>query len=121
MTKKAAITKVPATKPTTRIKKTDVVANQEVKKNVDLLSQIKIDLKHKNEIQKKLTLAIKNGDVTIFLSNPEITKEITLLISLLVNKIIITNALNIHLPINFNINRSRNLQKIVNRKKKTKL
>ena len=65
MTKKAAITKVPATKPTTRIKKTDVVANQEVKKNVDLLSQIKIDLKHKNEIQKKLTLAIKNGDVTI--------------------------------------------------------
>lgn len=66
MTKKATTTtKVPASKPTTRPKKAETTTTQEVKKNVDLLSQIKIDLKHKNEIQKKLTLAIKNGDVTI--------------------------------------------------------
>jgi phosphate starvation-inducible protein PhoH len=66
MTKKATTTtKVPALKPTSRPKKAETTTTQEVKKNIDLLSQIKIDLKHKNEIQKKLTLAIKNGDVTI--------------------------------------------------------
>jgi phosphate starvation-inducible PhoH-like protein len=66
MTKKATTTtKVPVSKPTARPKKAETTITQEVKKNVDLLSQIKIDLKHKNEIQKKLTLAIKNGDVTI--------------------------------------------------------
>ena len=66
MTKKAATTKVSTPRTTsTRPKKTEVSDSQDVKKNVDLLSQIKIDLKHKNEIQKKLTLAIKNGDVTI--------------------------------------------------------
>lgn len=65
MLKKATTTKAPAAKPTTRTKKTETTSSVEVKKNVDLLSQIKIDLKHKNEIQKKLTLAIKNGDVTI--------------------------------------------------------
>jgi len=66
MTKKATTPiKAPAAKATTRTKKTETVSTQEVKKNVDLLSQIKIDLKHKNEVQKKLTLAIKNGDVTI--------------------------------------------------------
>lgn len=58
-------TKAPAAKSTTRSRKTDTTTTPEVKNNVDLLSQIKIDLKHKNEIQKKLTLAIKNGDVTI--------------------------------------------------------
>jgi phosphate starvation-inducible PhoH-like protein len=31
----------------------------------DLLSQIKINIKHKNEVQKKLTNSIKTGDVTI--------------------------------------------------------
>jgi phosphate starvation-inducible PhoH-like protein len=65
MLKKATTTKAPAAKPTTRTKKTETTSSVDVKKNVDLLSQIKIDLKHKNEIQKKLTLAIKNGDVTI--------------------------------------------------------
>lgn len=67
MIKKATPTKAPAAKPTTRTraKKTETTSIQEVKNNVDLLSQIKIDLKHKNEIQKKLTHAIKNGDVTI--------------------------------------------------------
>lgn len=35
-------------------------------------------------------------------------------VAYVVNKIIITNALNIHLPINFNINRSRNATLILN-------
>jgi phosphate starvation-inducible PhoH-like protein len=69
MVKKTGTTKTTKTTTgktkSTRVKKTEVSDNQDVKKNVDLLSQIKIDLKHKNEIQKKLTLAIKNGDVTI--------------------------------------------------------
>lgn len=64
MIKKATTTKTPAA-TRTRTKKSEVTPAQEVKKNVDLLSQIKIDIKHKNETQKKLTLAIKNGDVTI--------------------------------------------------------
>ena len=59
--------KKPATTTTRkpRVKKptTDVVVDKKV--SFDLLSQIKIDIKHKNEIQKKLTQSIKNGDVTI--------------------------------------------------------
>lgn len=68
MTKKASTTKVSTIKSgttrTTRTKKTEVSGLQEVN-HQDLLSQIKIDIKHKNEVQKKLTLAIKNGDVTL--------------------------------------------------------
>lgn len=61
-------TKTTAAKPAraTRAKKTEtnaIVIPVQLKQ--DLLSQIKIDLKHKNEIQKKLTQSIKNGDVTI--------------------------------------------------------
>jgi phosphate starvation-inducible PhoH-like protein len=57
--KPAATTRKPrAKKPTT-----DVVVEKKV--SFDLLSQIKIDIKHKNEIQKKLTQSIKSGDVTI--------------------------------------------------------
>lgn len=48
-----------------RVKKTTTEAVVEKKVSFDLLSQIKIDIKHKNEIQKKLTQSIKNGDVTI--------------------------------------------------------
>jgi len=59
------MTKVTPTKSTTKTKKPDVVPTQEDKKDVDLLAQIKINLKHKNEVQKKLTNAIKVGDVTI--------------------------------------------------------
>ena len=60
--------KTTAAKPAraTRAKKTEtnaIVIPVQLKQ--DLLSQIKIDLKHKNEIQKKLTQSIKNGDVTI--------------------------------------------------------
>lgn len=37
----------------------------EPKSPIDILAQIKIDIKHKNETQKKLTQSIKNNDVTI--------------------------------------------------------
>lgn len=49
----------------TRVKKSDVIQEIEVSEKEDLLSQIKIDLKHKNESQKKLTQAIKKDDVII--------------------------------------------------------
>lgn len=62
-TTKSGTTKSGTTR-TTRAKKTDVV-DLEGSKKEDLLSQIKIDLKHKNETQKKLTQAIKKDDVVI--------------------------------------------------------
>lgn len=52
-------------KPTTRktsVKKTD--SEPVIKGTSALLSQIKIDIKHKNETQKKLTTSIKNNVVT---------------------------------------------------------
>ncbi len=61
---KSASTKTGTTR-TTRVKKSDVVLEQEISKKEDLLGQIKIDLKHKNEIQKKLTQAIKKDEVVI--------------------------------------------------------
>ena len=63
MTKKTVTTK----SGSTRTVKTKKVTSKESTINLkqDLLSQIKIDLKHKNETQKKLTQAIKNGDVTV--------------------------------------------------------
>lgn len=57
--------KKPATPRKPRAKKTTTEAVVDKKVSFDLLSQIKIDIKHKNEIQKKLTQSIKNGDVTI--------------------------------------------------------
>ena len=57
--KPATTTRKPRAKKTT----TEVIVDKKV--SFDLLSQIKIDIKHKNEIQKKLTQSIKNGDVTI--------------------------------------------------------
>jgi len=66
MIKKTATTKVPTPKSSTsRAKKSDTTVKEDVINNVNLLSQIKIDIKHKNEIQKKLTQAIKTSDVTI--------------------------------------------------------
>jgi phosphate starvation-inducible PhoH-like protein len=61
MIKKTATTTT--RKPRVKKPTTDVVVDKKV--SFDLLSQIKIDIKHKNEIQKKLTQSIKNGDVTI--------------------------------------------------------
>jgi phosphate starvation-inducible PhoH-like protein len=57
-------------KPTTtarkpRVKKATTNVAEEKNTSLDLLSQIRIDIKHKNETQKKLTQAIKQNDVTI--------------------------------------------------------
>jgi phosphate starvation-inducible PhoH-like protein len=48
-----------------KIEKPDIKAIKEPKNATDILSTIKIDIKHKNETQKKLIQAIKNNDVTI--------------------------------------------------------
>ena len=48
-----------------RVKKATTNVAEEKKTSLDLLSQIRIDIKHKNETQKKLTQAIKQNDVTI--------------------------------------------------------
>jgi phosphate starvation-inducible PhoH-like protein len=56
---KSGVTKTARAKKTVSPKKTTVLPKE------DLLSQIKIDLKHKNETQKKLTQSIKTGDVTV--------------------------------------------------------
>jgi phosphate starvation-inducible PhoH-like protein len=53
------------TTKTTRAKKTVLPKESTINLKQDLLSQIKIDLKHKNETQKKLTQSIKTGDVTV--------------------------------------------------------
>ena len=68
MIKKTTTTKAPASKTTTtrsRSRKSETTVKEEVNNSVNLLSQIKIDIKHKNETQKKLTQAIKNGDITV--------------------------------------------------------
>lgn len=53
------------TTKTTRAKKSVLPKEPTINLKQDLLSQIKVDLKHKNETQKKLTQSIKNGDVTV--------------------------------------------------------
>lgn len=58
-TSKSGVTK------TTRAKKSVLPKESTINIKQDLLYQIKIDLKHKNETQKKLTQSIKNGDVTV--------------------------------------------------------
>jgi phosphate starvation-inducible PhoH-like protein len=50
---------------TTRAKKTESINLGETKKTTDVLGNIKIEIKHKNETQKKLTHSIKTNDVTI--------------------------------------------------------
>jgi phosphate starvation-inducible protein PhoH len=68
MTRKVSTTPKTGTTKTTRtsrVKKTEPQVELPKSVTKDLLSQIKIDLKHKNEVQKKLTQSIKNGDVTI--------------------------------------------------------
>ena len=58
MIKKTAVT------PRTRAKKSDSAVSETPKTTGDSI-QIKIEIKHKNETQKKLTQAIKGSDVTI--------------------------------------------------------
>lgn len=64
MTKRAAATKSGSTR-TSKTKKVTSKVEPKFNDKQDLLSQIKIDLKHKNETQKRLTQSIKNGDVTV--------------------------------------------------------
>jgi phosphate starvation-inducible PhoH-like protein len=65
MTRKTTATPKSGTSKTTRAKKSVLPKESTINLKQDLLSQIKIDLKHKNETQKKLTQSIKNGDVTV--------------------------------------------------------
>jgi phosphate starvation-inducible protein PhoH and related proteins len=65
MTRKITPAPKSGTTKTTRAKKTVSPKESTINLKQDLLSQIKIDLKHKNETQKKLTQSIKNGDVTV--------------------------------------------------------
>jgi phosphate starvation-inducible PhoH-like protein len=65
MTRKATTAPKSGTSKTTRAKKSVLPKESTINLKQDLLSQIKIDLKHKNETQKKLTQSIKNGDVTV--------------------------------------------------------
>lgn len=60
---KSTVTKPTRTNKSKKTETNAIVIPFQVKQ--DLLSQIKIDLKHKNEVQKKLTQSIKTGDVTI--------------------------------------------------------
>lgn len=64
MTKKTVSQKTGSTK-TAKAKKVTTKVDDKISEKQGLLNQIKIDLKHKNETQKKLTLSIKNGDVTV--------------------------------------------------------
>ena len=77
MTRKVSTPKTTTTtsrKPTPRkprtTKEPNTETNIENKTPFDLLSQIKIEIKHKNENQKKLTTSIKNNDVTICVGSP---------------------------------------------------
>jgi phosphate starvation-inducible PhoH-like protein len=65
MTRKTTAAPKSGTSKTTRAKKSVLPKESTINLKQDLLSQIKIDLKHKNETQKKLTQSIKNGDVTV--------------------------------------------------------
>jgi phosphate starvation-inducible PhoH-like protein len=64
MNKKPTTPKTTRTTRTTRAKKTENVDESFLQGPTALLSQIKIDIKHKNETQKKLTTSIKNNIVT---------------------------------------------------------
>jgi phosphate starvation-inducible PhoH-like protein len=64
MTKRTVSPKTGSTK-TAKSKRVTTKVDDKINEKQGLLNQIKIDLKHKNETQKKLTQSIKNGDVTV--------------------------------------------------------
>jgi phosphate starvation-inducible PhoH-like protein len=64
MPRKAQITKTATTK-TNKASKEDKPDMISQRANTRLLNEIKIEVKHKNETQKKLTQSIKNNDVTV--------------------------------------------------------
>jgi phosphate starvation-inducible PhoH-like protein len=53
------------TTPKTRTKKIETIDDDFFKKPTVLISQIKTELKYKNETQKKMAMSIRNNDVTI--------------------------------------------------------
>lgn len=61
MIKKTTTTRSPRTKA----KKSDDNVSEPNKVNTNSIMNIKVEIKHKNETQKKLTQSIKNNDVTI--------------------------------------------------------
>lgn len=61
--KTTSTTKKPVAK-TTRTVRTKKEVTTTINPSLDLLSQIKIDIKHKNEIQKKLTNSLKTNTIT---------------------------------------------------------
>lgn len=67
MVRKVPTSAKSATTTTTKAKprRTNNKPKEDHDDRADLLSQIRIDLKHKNEVQKQLTTAIKNGAVTL--------------------------------------------------------
>ena len=65
MPRKATTTSKTGSTRTTKTKKVSSKTSEPSVLKENLLPQIKIDLKHKNETQKKLTQSIKNGDVTV--------------------------------------------------------
>lgn len=64
MTKRTVSPKTGSTK-TAKAKRVTTKVDDKINEKQGLLNQIKVDLKHKNETQKKLTQSIKNGDVTV--------------------------------------------------------
>jgi phosphate starvation-inducible PhoH-like protein len=63
MPRKSGTTRTTKTTVKPKVKDSQNLDKKDAK--LDLLSQIRIDIKHKNEVQKKLTTSIKQNDVTI--------------------------------------------------------
>ena len=57
--------KTPESTTTRKARTTRTASSQSNSKSVDLLPLIRVDIKHKNETQKKLSLSIKENDVTV--------------------------------------------------------
>lgn len=65
MPRKATSTQKSGTTKSTKAKKIEDLDDDFFKKPTVLISQIKTELKYKNETQKKMAMSIKNNDVTI--------------------------------------------------------
>lgn len=65
MPRKATNTQKSGTTKSTKAKKIEDLDDDFFKKPTVLISQIKTELKYKNETQKKMAMSIKNNDVTI--------------------------------------------------------
>ena len=65
MPRKATTTQKSGTTKSTKAKKVETLDDDFFKKPTVLISQIRTELKYKNETQKKMAMSIKNNDVTI--------------------------------------------------------